>query len=725
MPDPVVEPDIAEDPNADATLDQAEDCVRTIPNDYRFYRPLNSAHREIRLLIVKPEPADSTAEVVCQIKTVSLDDPEYGGKYECLSYCWGSMTDTLPIKLIYDGLALLDPDGQLHPVWTTYNVTRTLYDALKVYRAQGAAFGIGVRVWADAVCINQSDTVERSQQVGLMRDIYKSAGHTLVWLGDGDEYTDAAMIFALLLSLERNGQDISEWEDGPEKVAGVDRRRIGGIINRSLTLTVEEIGSMGFIIMRKAIQTLFSRPWFRRVWVLQEVFQSLDVAIQCGDKQISWSSILALSIWEERAMEAQGPVLWTEPRIVELMPGVTADMYINEENVNWEMPEIWWILSIWQKRDRVSLSVLLWEMEGFGATDARDRVFALLGIAEETMNTADLPRGFVADYSRSLEQVYTEFTRTIINHYRSLDVLSLINTFRLAKSVGPQRADLPSWVPEYDKPFNNRRAFGYMAKRLYNTSGGRVTPMQDDEASDVLKLRGRIIDHVKTPTKGHDYNNFLTVRTGKDGRAGPELSLGLDVFTNNGLQRLWIEYVASLGTYPTGQDLLEAFIICLLAGRTYYENTLSPEKQEYVSSIDQIPDLLAHFAASWKKKDPDFETLPERCKLYESKQELVSLSEKGNAKEFSSRLLWTCDERCFLVTRGGYIGLCPYGTQAGDVVVSLDGGLVPFIVRMVTGSQDGIEDIHPRYEFVGECYLQGRMHEGGGNGGIEQDFLIQ
>jgi hypothetical protein len=38
-------------------------------------------------------------------------------------------------------------------------------------------------LWADTICINQADIAERGSQVTMMRDIYKSAWRTLVWLG--------------------------------------------------------------------------------------------------------------------------------------------------------------------------------------------------------------------------------------------------------------------------------------------------------------------------------------------------------------------------------------------------------------------------------------------------------------------------------------------------------------------------------------------------------------
>jgi len=42
-------------------------------------------------------------------------------------------------------------------------------------------------LWIDAVCINQTDNVEKTKQVMLMRKIYENAVSVLVRLGEGSE----------------------------------------------------------------------------------------------------------------------------------------------------------------------------------------------------------------------------------------------------------------------------------------------------------------------------------------------------------------------------------------------------------------------------------------------------------------------------------------------------------------------------------------------------------
>jgi hypothetical protein len=51
------------------------------------------------------------------------------------------------------------------------------------------------RIWIDAVCINQQDLRERSQQVSIMRDIYRSARDVVVWLGEDHSRAAEAIDF--------------------------------------------------------------------------------------------------------------------------------------------------------------------------------------------------------------------------------------------------------------------------------------------------------------------------------------------------------------------------------------------------------------------------------------------------------------------------------------------------------------------------------------------------
>jgi hypothetical protein len=90
-----------------------------------------------------------------------------------ISYVWGDPKDTLPIFL----------DGHI------FNVTTNLESALRHLRWKDAV----QTFWIDAICINQSDNLERSQQVSLMGNIYSLVQQTVIYLGEGR--TESKAIF--------------------------------------------------------------------------------------------------------------------------------------------------------------------------------------------------------------------------------------------------------------------------------------------------------------------------------------------------------------------------------------------------------------------------------------------------------------------------------------------------------------------------------------------------
>lgn len=42
----------------------------------------------------------------------------------------------------------------------------------------------------DSLCINQSETLEISHQVNLMKEIYSDCSHRILWLGEYSDFTD-------------------------------------------------------------------------------------------------------------------------------------------------------------------------------------------------------------------------------------------------------------------------------------------------------------------------------------------------------------------------------------------------------------------------------------------------------------------------------------------------------------------------------------------------------
>lgn len=68
-------------------------------------------------------------------------------------------------------------------------VTENLEIALRHLRLPDKA----LTLWVDALCIDQSDEMEKTEQVQQMREIYSRATLVLAWLGPAAGYSDIAM----------------------------------------------------------------------------------------------------------------------------------------------------------------------------------------------------------------------------------------------------------------------------------------------------------------------------------------------------------------------------------------------------------------------------------------------------------------------------------------------------------------------------------------------------
>lgn len=128
-----------------------------------IYERLPSAG-QIRLLKLQPgPPSSSDSPIHFTLVTANLyEDP--GPSYEAISYCWGDSSNLQPVYC--DSKVLF--------------VTHSLYTALLRFRQPDRVRTL----WADAVCINQSNDLEKGQQVNLMTRIYSQPKSVLIWLGD-------------------------------------------------------------------------------------------------------------------------------------------------------------------------------------------------------------------------------------------------------------------------------------------------------------------------------------------------------------------------------------------------------------------------------------------------------------------------------------------------------------------------------------------------------------
>lgn len=202
--------------NTDSTTPTTSDSAQSLVQGYPFSKlSLGS----IRLLRLHPHLGEQSP-LQCDLFEYPLSSPTNGTHlYDALSYVWGCGEKVQALSTSHGSLP----------------ITENLYVALLSLRDRS----FPRIIWVDAVCINQDDTDERSQQVQYMAEIYARASRVIVWL----EQTSA-------VSLDTTN---------PYPI-----RRAFQIIGDAASGRLESSTAEAD---REAVHGLFQQPWFERIWV--------------------------------------------------------------------------------------------------------------------------------------------------------------------------------------------------------------------------------------------------------------------------------------------------------------------------------------------------------------------------------------------------------------------------------------------------------------------------
>ncbi|KAI0101515.1 hypothetical protein GGR51DRAFT_331203 [Nemania sp. FL0031] len=214
----------------------------------------------------------------------------------------------------------------------------------------------GVHFWIDAICINQNDTTERNHQVNMMERIYSTAAFVLVWLGEADKYSDLAF------------DEISRSE----------------YHNLAPSLALD------------AIEPLFQRDYWGRLWVIQELMLAQDILLMCGNQTLRWCVLVR---WLE-----QCPRSGAAGNLGFHLGGTRGGRLI-EQKIVWQRR----VLSL---NRGYSLDLLIELFHGHECADVRDKVYGLLGL----LTSQNLPESqdiIYADYGKTRLEVYKQVLEAV------------------------------------------------------------------------------------------------------------------------------------------------------------------------------------------------------------------------------------------------------------------------------------------------------------------------
>ncbi|KAM4058414.1 heterokaryon incompatibility protein [Hirsutella rhossiliensis] len=591
------------------------------------YTPLGTGC--IRLLQVSAESNTLSGA----LRTVKIDDAP---PYFTLSYSWDSQAPGQLIRV----------DGQV------LSVSPSL--AAFVQRLPGLTID-GRRVewvWIDKICIDQDDLSERSRQVQLMSLIYSRAVRTLIWIGPDLDACSAAwqLVDEIYRVFQTQNPRAKFVADIPFRMYSDQNHAASGLPEWNDGLW-------------RHLRRLFKLPWFTRSWIVQEVALSRgDPVILHGQRRYMWHHLGWASSWLRRNGYLRLEQVPNQIQNVETISN------IRRSSAPWCLGAL-----------SVATSIKC------HATDQRDKIYALIGLAAENQDVSHVPDALRANYKIDVTQVYTKVAIFLLWTYKTLSFLTRANGVSEDVSWAQRKhrlALLPSWVPNWcDFAVAER----HVAKSLtwlshpndagaatlrfpdhYNASCGLHAKLYESLDQSVLRLSGlkadivvntAVFDDVPQSSEGHGHDSqFL---------------------------QLWRAALPSLQATKSLADWISCWINATTAEQ-YRLAGSTPEQILRDGSAFLLELLSSH-------KHP------------ESSQEIiVQLREfpvGGKPESYTSLASNFCLHRKFIVTAKDRMGIGPDATRAGDQVFVIFGGGVPYIIRkQERGSL-----------FVGESYIHGLM----------------
>jgi hypothetical protein len=499
------------------------------------YEKLDASKHQFRLFILYPRTSLRPEDLRITIFEDSLDDEDrkIAKGFQALSYVWGDATQRQDLMVIV--LA-----GEIKVV-CKLSVTANLAEALVHYPFRDNH----VLLWSDAICINQDDHEERAQQVQLMQRIYSKADTVTAWLGPEADSSNLAMN---LLTRIGESVDVDMYTKRVTKRAASPWLTKSAMDNGYTTLLLD----CNFPIPwdgpeAQALEALFNRPWFERLWIRQEVILGGErTALLCGGSSIMWSTF------------RKAAYVLSEKRVEDAHP----------DKVKWMM-RTHFVSCIWF-HDKGSLQSLMRDLRKTTCSDPRDRVYGALGVLP--FDSLGIIRDIKPDYTKSAVEVYRDLVIADMTINGRADLLVECYT-----SSDPTWA--LSWVPNWST--NNEGYISILEACADGQSAVAATLCPDQKT---LSIKGKLV-----ATVSDVWEPLLTLDN-------MHLDMKMSNLATLAAVKECAQRIALSARYPGGGDNLEALCIGLSGGHVV-DNFAAQVQMSSTCSIAQYKTFI-NFALS-------------------------------------------------------------------------------------------------------------------------------
>lgn len=610
----------------------------------------------------KPQPGQST-----RLRPVHATKPPsryyrfQWGDYATLSYVWGDEHSTVAIVL----------NGKLK------RVTSNLAKALRAF-CEACEFEHSLKLWVDALSINQDDMSERAREIQRMREIYANSWAVVAWLGEGDYRSNLA------LGLVRD-------------LASYGRMDCGKDLADRLRVEPYSLGRDSWLPLLEFME----RPYWYRLWVIQEVIMGASAtSIRCGDLSIDWRTFcsglnfLHDYLWQVKDELLQREVLATRSPRTPIWTTSSLHLIRLDLSILGEREE--------NGGEHLSFGRLLEISNSADCKDARDKVYALIGLMPDAVAQRLQP-----DYNLPVSKVYTLTARAFIEAYDDLEpiregnpwgptnVSSWAADWSWEGRVRHSRPETPLWGPPefFPRPkYNESHHCPYNASR--NSKHDAVFSGDGSE----LSCSGFIVDSI-SGLSAHGEGFFHWIESSISQPMQWTSIYGDHKSTVEALRKTFMADRVYGGERSDHRHSAIFYLPSTFsAGRQQFLKrgwSWLAEQEGYYFSWSHFRKANKHFQLGEYQFDNFFtDTIPEQASEYD-------LTESYCCFVRSSR------RRRLMTTEKGYLGWAPdniYGpedmrTKPGDLIAVLFGCTTPIVIR-----QHG-----SKYQVIGEAYVQGLM----------------
>ncbi|KAL2072697.1 hypothetical protein VTL71DRAFT_12040 [Oculimacula yallundae] len=651
--------------------------------DLYVFKPLPTP-TSIRV-IEWPRELVTTSDLRCSFRVIDLEDP-HRPEFTTLSYTWGgwngvqaddveALDDLFVNTIICEGGLL--------------RVTENAHRALCELRWRGRA----CLFWVDAVCINQRDNDERAQQVAMMGRIYASAVRTMVWLGEDDK--DAEYLHDVIGKRQQGLENAYVPADDTMFIPLDEPLDIVRMLDAEHNRE---------IINPFHLLTFFARPWFQRLWVIQEVVLAKNIHVICGKYNFSWNFLVSvILLYFEQAFREAGvddETLQSSLRgrhTVISVAMISQPIYFQKMLTNIDMRSA-------TRRLSATLPALIETLQYNLASDSRDRIFAPLALATHLCEPG-LPVQLQPRYDEPIEMIFLSASRYILEQSCSLNLLGL------CKGSGSSLPlNMPTWVPDFRIMSRQRsissRLIGHA--RSHNRTLDDQLTIEEEFGSLALKVSGvkfDVLDNVSAPLietiSGGCINLLLEFASGT-----PNSTTGSD----EGPVDRWelLKFLDLIAISPSPGSSSESYWLWLA-----FKLALSISKDKL--SLQVVNQFCAR-ASRFSIDDFVDDRLPKGPSLRELSRltsEVITLLQPQKKFEdslikwwprimaFQTSIIPVITGRSFFRLANGIIGIGPSSARSGDQIWGLSGATAHIMLRPARcGGQ---------FEVIGEVHIPGHL----------------